>query len=872
MSYGRLFRQIEETTAALRALGIGRGDRVAVVLPNGPEMAACFVAVAAAAACAPLNPAYRPSEFEFYLSDLKPKALVVLSGQGSEASAVAGKLGIPVIDLSPRLDDEAGAFSLSTASPAPSGGPHDFGESDDLALILHTSGTTSRPKMVALTQSNLCHSARQTSRVLKLTAADRCLNVMPLFHIHGLIGAVLSSFSAGACVVCTPGFSAPDFFGWVEDFAPTWYTAVPTMHQAVLARAPQSGETIARRPLRFIRSCSAALPPHVMAELEKAFGVPVVEAYGMTEASHQMACNPLPPLMRKPGSVGVATGETQIAIMGENAQLLPAGQVGEVVIRGASVTAGYLENPEANRSSFVDGWFRTGDQGQLDEGGYLRITGRIKEIINRGGEKISPREIDEVAMEYPAVAQAVAFALPDPRLGEDVGLAVVLKAGVSVTERELREFIAERLAEFKVPRRVVFVQEIPKGPTGKLQRIGLAEKLSLTEVAASPESTPAAPTFAPPTTPMENLLAAMWQQVLRIERVGINDNFFDIGGDSASAAQLAASIEQVTGAKLSIGALLEAPTIAQLAAAISDGRTTTHDPRVVAVQSTGSRPPFFCVNAGPMYRNLASRLGPDQPLLSLYCPDTSVLPTPYRLEDLAAYHVETLRSVQPKGPYLLGGWCTSGLLAYEIAQQLLAQGEDVALLALFDAVNPAYRKPPAAVPNGGSKDTATRASFGGKWLREAQMHLAALRGRTGREVLDYTLQRLDSVLFRLKRKALLLSYDAHIRLGLPVAGSSLRDEETIRHFMERDYRPLPYPGRVVLFRRSLRPSEGPEDSQFGWKDIVLGGLEAHDIPGGHRDMFAEPHVQVTAAKLSACLSTVRRKSPAAASEERVIAA
>jgi acyl-CoA synthetase (AMP-forming)/AMP-acid ligase II len=302
---------------------------------------------------------------------------------------------------------------------------------------------------------------------------------MPLFHIHGLIAAMLGSLRAGASICCTPGFNALQFFALMQKFNPTWYTAVPTMHQAILGRAERNRDIIETVKLRLIRSSSASLPPQVMVELEAAFGAPVIEAYGMTEAAHLMACNPLPPLSRKPGTVGVAAGP-EVAVMGEEGELLPAGEIGEIVIRGPNVTSGYRNNAEANATAFTNGWFRTGDQGELDDEGYLRLTGRLKEIINRGGEKISPREVDEVILDHPAVAQVVTFAVPHAKLGEDIGAAIVLADGAEIDEQQIRDYVAERLADFKVPRTILVVDEIPKGATGKLQRIGLAEKLGLT--------------------------------------------------------------------------------------------------------------------------------------------------------------------------------------------------------------------------------------------------------------------------------------------------------------------------------------------------------------------------------------------------------
>ena len=475
MTHKGLRELVQRTVTALNGMGIGRNDRVAIVLPNGPEMASAFISIAAGATTAPLNPAYRTEEFDFYLSDLNAKALVILEGMDSPALGVAAARNIPVIRLMPGAI--AGDFTLNGASATPSahGG---YAQENDIALVLHTSGTTSRPKIVPLAHVNVTASAYHIGRTLGLSANDVCLNIMPLFHIHGLIAATLSSMAAGGSVVCTPGFNVLKFFGWFAEANPTWYTAVPTMHQAILTRADRNKEIIAKGRLRFIRSSSSSLPPQVMEALEKTFGVPVIEAYGMTEASHQMASNPLPPKPRFAGSVGIASGP-DISIMDENGALLPPGGLGEVVIRGRNVTKGYESNPDANAKAFTNGWFRTGDQGVIDEMGYLRLTGRLKELINRGGEKISPLEVDTVIMDHPAVAQVVTFAVPHDMLGEDIAAAVVLREGAVCDEKELRNFVGTRVADFKVPRKIIFLTEIPKGATGKLQRIGLAAKLGM---------------------------------------------------------------------------------------------------------------------------------------------------------------------------------------------------------------------------------------------------------------------------------------------------------------------------------------------------------------------------------------------------------
>lgn len=461
---------------ALSAAGIGPEDRVAVVLPNGPLMATAFLTLAASCCVAPLNPSYLANEYEFALADLTPAALILATDDHGPARAVAERLRITVLTLE-SIGDVAGQFRLDMIA-MPTRGPTFSREpqSTDPALVLHTSGTTARPKLVVLSNVNLLASARNIAATLALEPTDRCLNVMPLFHVHGLIGAVLSSLVADAAVCCTPGFNAFKFGGWLDEVRPTWYTAVPTMHQAILVRMREKKEQARGAHLRFIRSSSAALPPQVMAELEALFEAPVIEAYGMTEAAHQITSNLLPPKLRKAGTVGVASG-AEVGVLGERGDLLPESIVGEVVIRGANVTAGYDRDPEANAKSFTSGWFRTGDLGWLDKGGVLTLAGRLKEQINRGGEKISPVEIDIVLLDHPAVAEVCTFAVPHATLGEEVGVVVVPRAGHQVTNSEIRTFAAARMAHFKVPRCIVIADEIPKGATGKVQRIGLAAKL-----------------------------------------------------------------------------------------------------------------------------------------------------------------------------------------------------------------------------------------------------------------------------------------------------------------------------------------------------------------------------------------------------------
>jgi acyl-CoA synthetase (AMP-forming)/AMP-acid ligase II len=465
-TYGQLREAIERVARQLVAEGVEPGDAVALVGANDPAFVVSFLAIVAiGASAAPLNPAYTEKEFASYLEDLGAKLLIVRDGAGESVRAAGAALGIGIVDVEGTRGAETVLGGRPPASGRPEGGP------DSVALLLHTSGTTSRPKGVPLRQRNLFASAEAVAAGYGLGADDVSHCVMPLFHVHGLVASVLATLSTGGTVVVPPRFSARAFWDHAAAHGMTWFSAVPTIHQILAGQPAARPDGV---PLRFARSCSSALAPTTWRACEAAYGVPVVEAYGMTEAAHQMASNPLPPGERRPGSVGLATG-VDVAVVDDAWRQLGTGASGEVVVRGPSVVDGYRANPEANAEAFRDGWFRTGDLGELSEDGYLTLHGRIKELINRGGEKISPHEVEDALLSHPDVAEAVAFPEPDEKYGERVGAAAVVRGDSGV--EELVAHCAERLAHFKVPARVVVVDAIPKGPTGKVQRRRLAEQL-----------------------------------------------------------------------------------------------------------------------------------------------------------------------------------------------------------------------------------------------------------------------------------------------------------------------------------------------------------------------------------------------------------
>ncbi|KAI5306333.1 hypothetical protein KEM56_001354 [Ascosphaera pollenicola] len=476
-SYQRLHSDILAFQTELAKLGISPQDAVSIAIPNSYEFIVSFLAASwQRAIAAPLNPNYKQDEFEFYIDDLSSALALVPRGAVAEnapavraakkySAAIAecyfenGKVILDVKDQGKLKGKKA----QDVQTPQP----------DDIALVLHTSGTTGRPKAVPLTHKNLTTTTRNIQATYKLTAQDRTMLVMPLFHVHGLLAGFLAPLRSGGSVIVPPKFSAGSFWHDFITHKANWYTAVPTIHQILLKHPPPDPKP----KIRFIRSCSSSLSPKVFHELENTFGAPVLEAYAMTEASHQMTSNPLPPAKRRPGSVGLGQG-VEVRILDQEGNEVPRGKDGEICIRGENVTKGYLNNPSANKSSFTkDRFFRTGDQGVQDEEGYVTITGRIKELINKGGEKISPIELDNTFAQCPDVAEAVCFGVPDQHYGEDIGAAVVLKPESKANADQLRAFMADKLVKFKVPKAIYIVPEIPKTATGKIQRRKVAEAM-----------------------------------------------------------------------------------------------------------------------------------------------------------------------------------------------------------------------------------------------------------------------------------------------------------------------------------------------------------------------------------------------------------
>jgi acyl-CoA synthetase (AMP-forming)/AMP-acid ligase II/thioesterase domain-containing protein/acyl carrier protein len=695
----------------LAGTGIRRPDRVVLIVPPGPEMAAANLAVMSAAVAVPMNPESPAHELVERLREIAPRLIVHAGGAAAREAAAA--LDLRECEILRDLGQPAGLFTW-IAGPDASPGGEEAGLTvalpTDIALILQTSGTTSKPKLVPLTHGNLAFSAQALIDSLGLNESDRCLNIMPQFHIGGLWDTVAGPLLSGGSVFFGGAFSCSGFFAGLQEGDPTWTQAVPTMlrevHEAAVQKRgdpPQSGR------LRFIRSVSSPLPLALREDLERAFGVPVIEIYGMSETAGVISSNPLPPAARPAGSVGLAAG-WEISVLGPEGGVLPAGGIGEVVVRGAGLMPGYLDAPEANAGAFCPEGFRTGDMGYLDGSGYLFLCGRIKDLINRGGEKISPVEVDEALSSHPGVSEAICFPVDHPTLGEDIAAAVVLKDPASGPgARALRAFLAERLSTFKIPQQIHFLEAIPRGPTGKIRRRDVRDLLATKSEAA----------YVAPRNAFEARLAEIWASVLGRARVGIDDNFSCLGGDSLAAVRLVRAVEKETGRRLPSEVLATITCVREMGEALlalressaeaegdalsmlpdDDRRTmltvlggsgvpmSSPGSCVLLLNGEGSLPPFFwCFNSpGKEMPAFAAALGEDQPLYGLYSGGGQLANNDETNGRLADFYAERIMMLCPEGGLRIGGNCRGGGVAIGIAERLKARGRTIHSLCVIDA-------------------------------------------------------------------------------------------------------------------------------------------------------------------------------------------
>lgn len=745
-------------------------------------MVTCLLGVPQVATLAPLNPALTGTEVRGCLDDLGASALITPQG----------------IQKLPLQPEDA---SL-----------------EEIALILFTSATTGKPKQVPLSLANLHAMMEKTGRGLALGPSDRLLGFMPLFHLQGIL-SVLTQLRAGGEVVLMPRYEPLEFPAWLDQYRPTWYTAGPAIHNAIV----QTGLPRAARTLRLARSSGAKLAPDLLRRLEDLLQAPILESYGLTE-SGSVAQNPLPPGVRKPGSAGVP--------FGVEVRLLSSG---EIAIRGPSVMRGYRRNDAANREAFLDGWFRTGDLGHFDADGYLYVTGRLKEMINRGGEKVAPLEVDEALATHPLVREAAAFGLPHPTLGEDIAAAVVLEPDANVDARVLREHAARSLAPHKIPRRLFFVESLPKGATGKPRRHELAAAFSAVQAA-----------YMAPRTPLEAELAQRWNSRLNCGEIGVQTDWYALGGDSLGLVRMAAEIEMDYGlpaGTLEGSGFPSEPTVERLAECVGAPRLASP---VLRFHPQGNKTPLFClpgVHGSLQYLEaLAEGIDAARPVFLLRLPP-SVPSRPATIEEAALGLMRQIRELRPSGPYFLAGHCYGGILAWEIASRLEAAGDGCGALILFDTAVPGYPRPLESWP----AYVRRAAALAGEVLRGGGRRVLA-------QALDHLryLQRLRS---HRRRAAARLEHPE----TAPDAGQAAAAFARLW-----SPRPLAWDTVSFLARAETGSTQVLEDPRLAWRHFARARFFSIEADGSHNGMFAEPCAAELAARLSDLLDSFdsKRATPA----------
>lgn len=808
----------------LQAEGINRGDLVALAIPNAEQLLLGLLGVASVAAAAPLDPKLAEPELLSRLLQLKPRAMVTAFEPDPKLVRAASATATPLLSLrfpSGREDQpEIGRSRPLTAATT------SRSVAEDVVAVFQTSATTGVPKLAPLTHRNLAAMIGNVQRSFGLRADDRFLCLLPLHHLSGLLYC-LAQLLRGGMAICSNAFDPGQFLKWLETHRPTWYLAGPAIHHAVLQLVQARPGGFPPTSLRFIRSGTAAIPPSLVEALERELRVPVSHGYGMTEAGVITSTGFHD---RTPGSVGKSIG-IAVGIMAPDGSLLPSTAQGEIVLRGEEVMNGYLDDPAANRAAFHNGWFRSGDLGWLTPDGELFITGRLREMINRGGQKILPHEIDSVLAQHPAVEQTAAFAIPHPALGEDIAAAVVLRQGAVADETELRSYMAARVGPVRLPSRMFFVDEIPVTATGKPIRPQLSQLFAhAANHAPAPGNTPR-PNAAGDL--LEQRIAAIWSRVLGVPTpLHEEESFFALGGDSLALTQMLTIIEAEMGLeglwtarRLAWPRFLAAPTIATVRDAIMEHRTigNASPPRQgvskVVLQERGKGPPFLCFPGAAMDASylgpLARLVGDAQPFVVLRDTTWDTGDTEYAFEDMIRRFVDYILNTRPLGA--IGGHCFGGILAFECACRLEALGCPVPTVVLFDTATPGYPKP---------------LRHWRQYLKWAPRFAFTLRRGTaldaGREVI------------------------AHVR-GLsnkspqsgfmgPKAGTSLLDAAAaIMH----SYVPRPFGGSVVNFMAAGKPvsTRVLEDARLGWRDFARGGFESHRVPGSHDSMFSEEHVE-----------------------------
>jgi acyl-CoA synthetase (AMP-forming)/AMP-acid ligase II/thioesterase domain-containing protein/acyl carrier protein len=784
-------------------------------------------------AVAPLSPTLNVQELATQIEARRIDGLVVEAALETDARDAATQCGIPVYEV-PSGASEVGFTAGASSALGKVRDGRSTETSVDPELILMTSGTTSAGKVVPFSRARMLIWASGRTDIPTIGPADRCLVLRPLYYAAGIHDVMATIYSGGSAAV-VDRYDVANFFHYFDTFEPTWFGGSPTLHERIYAAAKARSSDVIGSNLRFVRVSSGLLEASVANDLEEIFAAPLLESYGATEAG-SIASNPGSLTARKRGTVGVAVG-CSIKVVDDTGRAVATGERGEIIVKGPQVFDGYENNDEANAEAFIDGWFRTGDRGFFDADGFLTLTGRIKEMINRGGEKISPAEVDAALMAHPQVREAATFPIPHPTLGEEVAAAVVRKPGTSISDKDLTRFLITKLVGFKVPRRFVFVDEIPKTELGKVQRYKLNETLGIAGDGDAVERR--IPNRDP--TPFEYRIMSIWQEVLNLQDFGLDDNFFLLGGDSLLAVELFLQIELELGQRLPLAVLFEAGTVAEMAKLIEEGKPQG---AIVAIQPEGTRPPFFCVHGATGqvvgFYNIAQHLGPDQPLYGIQSIGWDATTPPFtKTADMAAHYVAGIREVQPHGPYYLGGYSFGGRIAVYMANLLKEAGEEVALLAIMDTSSSIAR---------------IHVSYG-QWLERIQAPPGPARIMMALRYGWFRIRKAYDLLYARGRRAVIFPIREYYRATGKSVPLSMRRPDRLNILIRIEHRKMPsYDGNAVYFKTALRPSSmSHTDIKESWNQIIKGRLDVVPVPGRHSEIIREPHVGVLAAELAKAL-------------------
>jgi amino acid adenylation domain-containing protein len=836
LTYRDLDRRSNQLAAYLRKQGIGPEVAVGLYLEPSSEMILGIVGVLkAGGVCLPLDPSYPAERLAWVCAETQPR--VLLTQQHLLSGLPSGDAAVLSLDSQWSEVDEESADPLRSRS-----GP------ENLAYVIYTSGSTGKPKGVQITHRNLVHSTHARSLYYG-PDAGRFLLLSSFAFDSSLVG-ILGTLCRGGTLVLTPGplqSNLTQLAPLVAQHGISHLLCVPSLYSLLLDQAKTAELSSLQVAIVAGESCPVELVERHYRVLP---GATLYNEYGPTEASVWSTvyrCQAGESARSVP--IGRPIPNARAFVLDPHLNALPVGVPGELYIGGQGVVRGYLNRPEETAARFIPDPFdktpgarlyKTGDLVRHLPDGNIELLGRLDHQVKIRGFRIELEEIEAVISAYDGVRQAV-VTLREEKEGEPGLIAYVVPLdAIQFDVEKLRSHLSKQLPEAMVPSAIVKLEQLPLMPNGKVNRHALA--------AEQPVS---ATQFVPPADALESKLAHIWEAVLGKQGIGSTDNFFDLGGNSLLVAKLLLRIEQRLGKTLSLANIFQAPTIRQLAAMVGGRSIPVHHPAIVPIQPLGSKPPLFWVRGGPLFLPLAHRLGRDRPLLGLHLPaaEAAQLQVPYKLEDIAGAFVRCLREAQPEGPYYIAGLCVNGVIAYEMARQLIEQGEKIDLLVVFDAQNPAYY------------EDFSQESRGQLFRKRVEFQFSNLRREGLSGLADFVADRITGIRRRLSVRYWRAVHAWHRRVNI----ERLEDLEHIVHPASFVYRPKLYPGRVVFFQSTDWPAGRYWDFHASWNGLIAGGLELHKIRGGHESMFYEQNVDLLARKLQTCLRDVETPGPASLS-------